>query len=96
MKFMDLKKAYDFIPQEALWQVLKNKKCSVPPRMLRIIKSFHEGICAEVSVGHAVINSFEVRNDLRQGCTMILTLFNCCSTMVKLLGYTIQSHGCIM
>ena len=72
--FVDLKKAYDSVPREALWQVLQ--KCGVPPQMLEIIKSFHEGMCAEVRVGHDTTDCFEVKNGLRQGCTMAPTLFN--------------------
>ena len=44
--------------------------------MLEIIKSFHEGMCAEVRVGHDATDCFEVKNGLRQGCTMTPTLFN--------------------
>ena len=42
MMFIDLKKAYDSVPRSALWSVLV--KCGVPPMMLNIIKSFHEGM----------------------------------------------------
>ena len=49
MIFIDLKKAYDFVPRSALWSVLV--KCGVPPTMLNIIKSFHEGTKASVRVG---------------------------------------------
>ena len=48
----------------------------MPPTMLSIIRSFHEGMQAGVRVGSAVTNCFEVRNGLRQGCTMAPTLFN--------------------
>ena len=44
--FVDLRKAYDSVPREALWQVLD--KCGVPPRMLNIVKSLHEGMQVEV------------------------------------------------
>ena len=47
-----------------------------PPTMLIIIRSFHEGMHAEVRIGEAVTNSFEVRNGVRQDCTMAPTLFN--------------------
>ena len=33
--FVDLRKAYDSVLGEALWQMLAN--CGVPPRMLRIV-----------------------------------------------------------
>lgn len=74
MLFVDLKKAYDSVPRGALWRVLE--KCGVPPRLLQIVKSFHEGMHAEVRVGSSTTESFEVRNGLRQGCTLAPTLFN--------------------
>ena len=72
--FVDLRKAYDSIPQQALWQVLE--RLGVPPRMMRIVRSFHEGMKAEVRVGTSHSSSFEVKNGLRQGCTLAPTLFN--------------------
>ena len=72
--FVDLKKAYDSIPRQALWRVLK--KVGVPPKMLSIIMSFHEGMQAEVSVKDMTTDTIEVMNGLRQGCTLAPTLFN--------------------
>ena len=71
--FVDLRKAYDSVPREALWKVLE--RCGVPPRMLCVVKSLHVGMKAEVSVGGSLSDSFEVRNGLRQGCTLAPTLF---------------------
>ena len=48
----------------------------MPLRLLQIVKSFHEGMHAEVRVGSSTTESFEVRNGLRQGCTLAPTLFN--------------------
>ena len=72
--FVDLKKAYDSVPRDALWQVLE--KCGVPPKMLTIVKQLHEGMQAEVRIGSELSDSFEVKNGLRQGCTLAPTLFN--------------------
>ena len=72
--FVDLRKAYNSVPRAALWQILE--RCGVPPRMLRIVKSVHEGMEAEVRVGTSLSDSFEVRNGLWQGCTLAPTLFN--------------------
>ena len=55
-----------------VWQVLE--RCGVPPMMLKIVKSFHEGMEAEVRVGAMLSDSFQVRNGLRQGCTLAPTL----------------------
>ena len=72
--FVDLRKAYDSVPRQALWKVLE--KYGVPEKMLNVVKSFHEGMHAEVRVGLTVTDRFEVRNGLRQGCTLAPTLFN--------------------
>ena len=75
-----LQKAYDSVLRQALWQVLE--KCRVPPSMLHFIRTFHEGMCAEVRTGNTTTNSIEVQNGLRQGCTMAFTLFNICLSAV--------------
>ena len=62
------------MPRQALWKVLE--KYGMPEKMLNVVKSFHEGMHAEVRVGSTVTDSFEVWNGLRQGCTLALTLFN--------------------
>ncbi len=72
--FVDLRKAYDSVPRQALWKVLE--KYGVPEKMLNVVKSFHEGMHAEIRVGSTVTDRFEVRNSLRQGCTLAPTLFN--------------------
>ena len=74
MLFVDLRKAYDSVPRQALWKVLE--KYGVPEKMLNVVKSFHEGMHAEIRVGSTVTDRFEVRNGLRQGCTLAPTLFN--------------------
>ena len=71
---MDLKKAYDLIPRSALWRVLET--CGVPPIMLSIIRSFHEGMQAEVRAGGTTTDRIEVHNGLQQGCSLAPTLFN--------------------
>ena len=73
--FVDLKKAYDSVSREALWCVLK--KYGVPPSMLSIVHSLHDGMSAEVIVNGQMAPEFEVHicNGLRQGCVIAPTLF---------------------
>ena len=52
------------------------EKCGVPPRMLAVVKSFHEGMHAEARIGSDTTEKFEVRNGLRQGCTIAPLFFN--------------------
>ena len=74
MLFVDLRNVYDSVTRQALSKIME--KCGIPPRMLKIVKSFHEGMHAEVRVGSQITENFEVRNGLRQGCTLAPTLFN--------------------
>ena len=78
--FMDLKKAYDSVPRTALWYALK--KLGVPDLVIDIIRSFHEGMKAKVSINGELLEEIEVRNGLRQGCTMAPVLFNLYACLV--------------
>ena len=72
--FVDLQKAYDSIPCAALWTVLD--RLGVPPRLLLVVKSLHEGMIARIRVSGTLTDSISVSNGLRQGCTLAPTLFN--------------------
>ena len=71
--FVDLHKAYDSVPREALWCALR--KYGVPDCLVDLVRSFHDGMVASVVVGGEQAPSFQVRNGLRQGCTIAPTLF---------------------
>jgi len=74
MLFIDLQKAYDSFPHQAMWRALE---CySIPESMLQMIHSLHDGMKAEVTVDGQVALEFEVRNRLRQGCVLAQMLFN--------------------
>ena len=74
MLFVDLRKAYDSVPCQALWLVLE--KYGIPPLLVRLIQSLHDGMKIEVSVDGATTPVIEVNNGLRQGCTIAPSLFN--------------------
>lgn len=46
MVFIDLTEAFDTVNQHALWIILSQMGCS--PKLVRIIMSFHNGMCAKV------------------------------------------------
>ena len=71
--FIDLRKAYDSVPREAMWCVLK--KYGIPSTMRSVICSFHDGMRAEVTVDGQTAPEFEVCNGFRQGCVIAPTLF---------------------
>ena len=72
--FIDLRKAYNSVPREALWQVLK--KYGFPSTLVNIIRSLHDSMKAEVTVGGSTTPEIQVTNGFRQGCTIAPTLFN--------------------
>ena len=44
--FVDLKKAYDSVPKEALWMILQ--KLSMPGSIISLVRSFHHGMSAKI------------------------------------------------
>ena len=72
--FVDLKKAYDSVPRSGLWLVLA--RLGVPPKLVNIIRAFHEHMSTQVRVDGSLLDSIPVKNGLRQGCCMAPVLFN--------------------
>ena len=72
--FIHLRKANNFVPREALWQILK--KYGFPSTLVNIIRSLHGGKKVEVMVGGSSTPGIKVANGLRQACTIAPTLFN--------------------
>ena len=70
---VELRKAYDSVSREALWQVLK--KYGVPPVavMLSLIRSCHDDMTAVVRISGG--NADKILLEM-QGCTMAPVLFN--------------------
>ena len=72
--FVDLTKAYDSVPREALWVALG--KLGVPNQLIDIIRSFHDNMKAKLRLDGELLEEIEVENGLQQGCSMAPTLFN--------------------
>eukprot|EP00752_Nemacystus_decipiens_P016054 g14351.t2 len=73
--FVDLTKAYDSVDRELLWDVLR--RFGVPPKMLAVIRNFHDGMRARVRMDSGLLSDwFEELHDLRQGCNRAPLLFN--------------------
>ena len=72
--FVDLKKAYDSVPRDALWTILR--KLGVPVVMVSIIRLFHQDMCAKIRLDGKILSPTDVQNGLKQGCCMAPVLFN--------------------
>ena len=69
---MDLRKAYDSVPREAMWMILS--KYGVPEKLISIIRSFHDNMQVGISI-NGDVSHVTVSNGLRQGCVLAPTLF---------------------
>ena len=74
MLFVDLCKAHDSMPCQALWMVLH--KYGILSLLVKRIQSLHEGMKAEARVEGSTTLVIEVNNGLRQGCKVAPSLFN--------------------
>ncbi|GAA6107151.1 uncharacterized protein LOC118407100 [Tachysurus ichikawai] len=71
--FIDLTKAFDLVSQSRLFRLLQKVGC--PPRLLAIIRSFHENMHSTVCFNGATSEAFPVNSRVKQGCVLALTLF---------------------
>ena len=72
--FIDLRKAYDSVPRQALWLALA--KLGIPESTIQLVRSFHQDMQATVQLDGDSSDPIDVGNVLRQGCCMALVLFN--------------------
>lgn len=71
--FVDLQKAYDRVPRDKLWGVMR--EYGVNGRLLNAIKSLYERSESCVRVNGVKSRSFRVNSGLRQGCVLSPLLF---------------------
>ena len=81
MCFIDLTKAYDSVDRTLLLDVLA--RFGVPPRMLAVIRQFHDGMqaCVRMDDGECS-DKFDVGQGLRRGCVLAPLLFSMFFTAV--------------
>lgn len=73
MAFIDLTKAFDLVNREALYVVLRRIGC--PPRLLSVLRSFHDGMQATVQFEGTCSDLFDITIGVKQGCVLAPTLF---------------------
>ena len=73
--FIDLKKAYDSVHRDSLWQILQHSYC-LPAKLLSIIRELHIDSTATVRAYGKTSNTFPITSGVRQGCVLAPTLFN--------------------
>nr|XP_049578940.1 vacuolar protein sorting-associated protein 4A isoform X1 [Syngnathus scovelli]XP_049578941.1 vacuolar protein sorting-associated protein 4A isoform X1 [Syngnathus scovelli]XP_049578942.1 vacuolar protein sorting-associated protein 4A isoform X1 [Syngnathus scovelli]XP_049578943.1 vacuolar protein sorting-associated protein 4A isoform X1 [Syngnathus scovelli]XP_049578944.1 vacuolar protein sorting-associated protein 4A isoform X1 [Syngnathus scovelli]XP_049578945.1 vacuolar protein sorting- len=73
MCFVDLEKAFDRVPREVLWRVLR--EYGVPSQLIRAARSLYHRCQSLVRISGSKSDSFPVRVGLRQGCPLSPILF---------------------
>nr|XP_049580441.1 charged multivesicular body protein 1a isoform X3 [Syngnathus scovelli] len=73
MCFVDLEKAFDRVPWEVLWRVLR--EYGVPSQLIRAVRSLYHRCQSLVRISGSKSDSFPVRVGLRQGCPLSPNLF---------------------
>ena len=56
--FIDLKKAYDSVPREALWIALQ--KLGVPTETVQLIRSLHQNMKAKIRLDGSLLEQIDV------------------------------------
>jgi len=72
--FIDLRKAFDCINRDLLWQKLE-QRYRIGGHFLAALKSLYERVDCAVNINHSLSNWFEVGCGVKQGCILSPTLF---------------------
>ncbi|VDO74918.1 unnamed protein product [Schistosoma margrebowiei] len=73
INFIDYKKAFDSVDRTTLWKLLRHY--GVPQKIVNIIQSSYDGLKCKIVHGGQLIDSFEVKTGVRQGCLLSPFLF---------------------
>jgi hypothetical protein len=72
--FVDLKKAYDSVKREVLYNILL--EFGIPKKLVRLIKMCSNETYSKVCVGKLLSDKFPIQNGLKQGDALSPLLFN--------------------
>ena len=74
MTFVDLTKTFVTVSRDGLWKIMAKFGC--PPRVIAMVRQFHDGMQTRVQNDGEFSEPFEVTNGVKQGCVMAPTLFS--------------------
>ena len=71
--FVDLKKAFDLVSREGLFNILLKIGC--PPRLHSMVRSFHDDMRATIQYEGSMSEPLDIKSGVKQGCVLVPTLF---------------------
>jgi len=89
--FIDLTKAFDLVSRDGLFRMLPLIGC--PPKLLSIVKSFHDGMMSTVQFDGDLSNEFKVKSGVKQGCVLAPTLFGIFFSMLLRHAFHTSTDG---
>lgn len=89
--FVDLNKAFDTISREGLYVALRRIGC--PPKLLNLIRSFHDGMQAAVVHDGKTSALFDMRRGVRQGCVLAPTVFGIFFSLIMKVAFGDDVQG---
>ena len=92
MAFVDLRKAYDSVPRDTLWRILR--VYGVHTKLIDLLMDLHTGTQAAVRMGGVVSEWFDVHGGVRQGCVIAPLLFNIYMDFVVRQATAQMPEGC--
>ena len=72
--FIGYVKAFDSVDHNKLWKILK--EMGLPDHLTCLLRSLYAGQEATVRTGHGTTDWFQIGKGVRQGCILLLYLFN--------------------
>ena len=88
--YVDLKKAFDSVHHEALWDLLC--LCEIPAGTIELLSGLYSGTESAVKCGRGMSSFFPVHMGVRQGCVFAPSLFNTC--MDRVLDKVVDQRHC--
>ncbi|XP_072021502.1 uncharacterized protein [Amphiura filiformis] len=72
--FIDLTKAFDLVSGKGLFTL--REKIGCPPKLFKIVISFHEGMHGTIQYDGSSSAAFKIRSGVKHGCVLAPTLFS--------------------
>ena len=73
-RFIDYAKGFDCVDHNKLWKILK--EMGIPDHLTCLLRNLYADQEATVRTGHGTTDWFQIGEGVRQGCILLLCLFN--------------------